>query len=255
MLKAFASVTLALSVLAPGLVAASTDPVSANPNTGASFNRYSYGNNNPYRYTDPDGRDCISNDKTTTCSVKVTGSNIPVKFTVPTPAGWPSKIDSSQSNYHNYDKQVSAGPGSAPKADAIRQAIANDPTPGNDKPASPQGTANNASPRDGLMSIPGRAKDSPVLSYARQDSNGSAITVNVTQPGHPLFPGYVARIVETQGGQSVVHNVGEGTGILQSRFSPFANAINNVWIQQTQDVLQTVPLDFHCLFVTSSLLS
>jgi RHS repeat-associated protein len=34
----------------------SVDPVTANPNTGASFNRYNYANNNPYRFTDPDGR-------------------------------------------------------------------------------------------------------------------------------------------------------------------------------------------------------
>ncbi len=47
---------LALAMLAPTAYA-STDPVQANPNTGESFNRYSYGNNNPYRYTDPDGRE------------------------------------------------------------------------------------------------------------------------------------------------------------------------------------------------------
>lgn len=34
----------------------SSDPVQANPNTGQNFNRYWYGNNNPYRFTDPDGR-------------------------------------------------------------------------------------------------------------------------------------------------------------------------------------------------------
>lgn len=34
----------------------SVDPVQANPNNGANFNRYYYGNNNPYRFTDPDGR-------------------------------------------------------------------------------------------------------------------------------------------------------------------------------------------------------
>ena len=38
----------------------SVDPVAANPNTGASFNRYWYANNNPYKFTDPDGRQsCI----------------------------------------------------------------------------------------------------------------------------------------------------------------------------------------------------
>jgi hypothetical protein len=34
----------------------SIDPVTTDANTGGSFNRYSYANNNPYRYIDPDGR-------------------------------------------------------------------------------------------------------------------------------------------------------------------------------------------------------
>ena len=43
----------------------SRDPVTANPNTGANFNAYWYANNNPYRFTDPDGRAVVglySND-------------------------------------------------------------------------------------------------------------------------------------------------------------------------------------------------
>jgi RHS repeat-associated protein len=34
----------------------SVDPVTADSNTGSNFNRYKYGNNNPYRFIDPDGR-------------------------------------------------------------------------------------------------------------------------------------------------------------------------------------------------------
>lgn len=34
----------------------SVDPVQANANTGASFNRFWYANNNPYLFVDPDGR-------------------------------------------------------------------------------------------------------------------------------------------------------------------------------------------------------
>ena len=34
----------------------SPDPEPTNANTGENFNRYWYANNNPYRYTDPDGR-------------------------------------------------------------------------------------------------------------------------------------------------------------------------------------------------------
>ena len=35
----------------------SEDPVLTDSNTGASFNRYVYASNNPYKYIDPDGRD------------------------------------------------------------------------------------------------------------------------------------------------------------------------------------------------------
>jgi len=34
----------------------SVDPVTTDANTGSSFNRYVYGNNNPYKFKDPDGR-------------------------------------------------------------------------------------------------------------------------------------------------------------------------------------------------------
>lgn len=35
----------------------SADPVDVDPNSGGNFNRYWYANDNPYRYTDPDGRE------------------------------------------------------------------------------------------------------------------------------------------------------------------------------------------------------
>jgi len=34
----------------------SVDPVQADSDTGQNFNRYYYAFNNPYRFTDPDGR-------------------------------------------------------------------------------------------------------------------------------------------------------------------------------------------------------
>ena len=34
----------------------SVDPIAANPSNGASFNRYVYASNNPYKFIDPDGR-------------------------------------------------------------------------------------------------------------------------------------------------------------------------------------------------------
>lgn len=35
------------------------DPVPTDPNTGESFNRYNYAANNPYKFTDPDGRTIV----------------------------------------------------------------------------------------------------------------------------------------------------------------------------------------------------
>jgi RHS repeat-associated protein len=40
----------------------SLDPVATNANTGRSFNRYEYARSNPYKFTDPDGRDAWYNE-------------------------------------------------------------------------------------------------------------------------------------------------------------------------------------------------
>ncbi|MGH8085511.1 MAG: hypothetical protein ACREPV_09575 [Lysobacter sp.] len=55
-------VSVVLVVLAFGASArfVSVDPVQANPNDGQNFNRYYYANNNPYKFTDPDGRQSTS---------------------------------------------------------------------------------------------------------------------------------------------------------------------------------------------------
>lgn len=54
-------VTVALCAIAFNASArfVSSDPVQADPNTGQNFNRYYYANNNPYRFTDPDGRQAL----------------------------------------------------------------------------------------------------------------------------------------------------------------------------------------------------
>ncbi|MFC3655410.1 hypothetical protein FZ025_14700 [Xanthomonas hyacinthi] len=63
-------VTFGLFVVAADASArfVSVDPVQANANNGQDFNRYHYGNNNPYKFTDPDGRavSCANNSCTMT---------------------------------------------------------------------------------------------------------------------------------------------------------------------------------------------
>lgn len=62
-MKRIVQLTLALALFpAASSVSArfvSVDPVQPDPTTGDNFNRYHYGNNNPYKYKDPDGRETI----------------------------------------------------------------------------------------------------------------------------------------------------------------------------------------------------
>lgn len=109
-----------------------------------------------------------------------------------------------------------------------RNAVANDPTPGWNDPATRGGQFNNASPTPLLWWT-----FSPVTSYLMP--NGT--TVNVTMPGHPLHPGYVARVTSSNGDVVTVTNFGEGAGALQSQHSPLAGPINDVWHGQTREIL------------------
>jgi hypothetical protein len=111
----------------------------------------------------------------------------------------------------------------------IEDYIRDHPTPGSPAAATPGGTANNASPSWVPSFMP-----SPVTSYVTT-YNGSQVIVNVTMPGHPLFPGYVARTVDSSG---LINNYGEGSGALQSSYSPFARPINNVWQGLTDDAIK-----------------
>lgn len=60
--------------------------------------------------------------------------------------------------------------------------------------------------------------------------------VNVTQPGHRLHPGYVARSVSSSLGRVTVTNEGEGQSFLQS-FDLLTDPIASVlWGDQTQRI-------------------
>lgn len=56
----------------------SIDPVGVDATTGANFNRYAYANDNPYRYTDPDGRQSDSSGCTGSLTGHCGGENLKV---------------------------------------------------------------------------------------------------------------------------------------------------------------------------------
>jgi len=210
-----------------------SDPIGL----GGGLNTYGYVGGNPLSGIDPYGLDCVAVAGSVTCTAPGGGPTV----TFPRPKDWPDTINSDSSNYHSYNIPV---PLNGADAACAKQGIINNPTPGSPSPASPQGTLNNATPTS-LQSLfntvdfissfgndPGGYNNSPVRSYTTDNGN---TVVNVTQPGHPLHPGYVARTING----SQVNNYGEGTARLQGPYSPLAGQINGVWNDQTQGILDS----------------
>lgn len=201
----------------------SVDPVSASSSTGANFNRYWYADNNPYRYVDPDGRRST-----------VVGNNIQIEpedrtvpsVTIANTVG-ASGVNPSQRHFHQYDVRTPSSLSSQQASAGLNRS----PTPGNDQPASPQGTRNNAGyipPLPGANMVKSFSVPSP------DPSKFTDITVNYTISGeHKLSEGFVIRFGEIgEAGDVTLRSYGEGNNWRQSP------AIEGVWKPQVERVWQ-----------------
>jgi len=206
-----------------------TDPIG----TDGGINIYAYTGDDPINAVDPMGKDCSTSNGFISCS----SSNY--KFTVPvakSPLAWPfngtdaANFTSTDPGYHTYSTPANGGNAINGSTANAYNYVVNNPVPGTHNPATPAGTANDATPFIGNN----YAVISPVMSYTTTNElNGQPIMVNVTLPGHILSPGIVVREVDTDAnGGTIINNWGEGTGALQNPNSPtgFASgAINGVW--------------------------
>lgn len=181
-----------------------------------------YANNNPYANKDPDGRDCVTANGTTTCST----ANYKVAF--PAQKGF-HDFTTNSPNYHAYSVPAPT-PGQTLQQD--RAYLVKNPTPGWPSPATPQGTRNDATPGVGGISP---VSISPVMSFSLTNQlNGQPVVVNVTLPGHPLESGIVVRqATQDANGTTSIQNWGEGTASLQAPGSRTGGPINSVWEHQT----------------------
>lgn len=128
------------------------------------------------------------------------------------------------------------------------QGVIKAPTPGPKdlvRPATPEGTLNEATPEffyRPYLWLTGQLYGTlvnPVTSYLTKDQWGNPIVVNVTQPGHHLSPGYVARYVTSSDKGSPIQNEGEGLGALQGPFAQrlgIADLINNFWRGRANEI-------------------
>lgn len=196
----------------------SVDPKSPKSGDVFGFNRYTYANNNPVTNLDPDGRDCTTANRVTTCFTAV----YRVSF-----AAQPGFKDftTASPNYHFYSVPV-ATPGMTVTQN--QNFLNNNPTPGLSNGASAQGTPNDATPVIGNI-IP--KSISPVMSFQLTNQlDGKPVVVNVTLPGHPLQSGIVVREAQqSSNGSTSIQTWGEGTASLQAPGSLFGKEIDNVW--------------------------
>jgi RHS repeat-associated protein len=84
----------------------STDPVVTNASVGSSFNRFNYANNNPLRYTDPDGREVCG---VTTCERYIAQTIQSASANAATVASVPSVPSDTGESWSNIDGELVAG--------------------------------------------------------------------------------------------------------------------------------------------------
>jgi hypothetical protein len=168
---------------------------------------------------------------------------------LPAPKGFPATIGPESGSHHQY--RYESAPFYNPK-EVMRQAIER-PTFGPsdlNSPATREGTANEATPQPyhtiaeavkaatGMHGLP----LGPVKSHVAEDQHGNTVVVNVTEPGHVLFPGYVVHsIVKSDDGSYRLVTEGEGLGLLQSKQAP--EKLRDIINRQTWEEYQKEILD------------
>ena len=214
----------------------SVDPVMANSSTGGNFNRYWYANNNPYLYSDPDGRRAtVSGNQILIQPEDSTMPAVPIPNTVGASGVGPDRMF-----FHDYHIST---PSSSNNPTAVGAAFANNPTPGQGDYASPQGTLNNVGHLP--MQLDFGVNMVRSFTVASPDpSQFTDITVNYTVSGaHVLEEGFVMQFGQIlSSGQISNTTYGEGNALIQGNWnkSLWGPPLRQVWEQNHKEVNEKV---------------
>ncbi len=186
-------------------------------------NAYGYAANDPLRAVDPKGlRTIIVGDS---IQIRPEDPSVP-PVDIPNTVG-ASGFDANHFNFHYYDVRTAT----TLNACQVGQSLRNNPTPGNDTPASTNGSRNNAGP------IPFHGDNNWVRSFYIPSPNPEIwtdITVNYTISGeHGLHEGYVMRYGQISGDGSIaMRSYGEGEDAAQNML------LQSIWGPRVEDVWQ-----------------
>jgi hypothetical protein len=185
------------------------DPAGPKDGDPSQFGRYAYASNDPVGNIDPDGRR----------ATVVNGAIViqPEDHNVPNVA-IPNTVGATGVAPGLFFHEYLTGIATKLTLDQAGNGLKNNPTPGDDSPASPGGTLNN------VGALPPLSENNFVRSFSvtsPDPSKFSNITVNYTEQGeHSLSEGFVMRYAEAQNdGSVVIQNYGEGNSIYQSAFT------------------------------------
>jgi uncharacterized protein RhaS with RHS repeats len=171
------------------------------------LNLYAYTGNDPVNATDPTGLECIPNGDVLICDPP--GDEIGA-YTIPRPPNHPG-IPASDDNYDSYVTGASTSDTSPSLVGLATNEMINNPTPGDDSPASAAGTRNEAG-----ISPPLPGGDQ-VFSYTTTDSNGNTVVSNLSIPGEHVFhPAVVSQVVVQDATGTHMIVVGESTSRIHS---------------------------------------
>jgi RHS repeat-associated protein len=214
----------------------SVDSVAADPSSGGNFNRYWYGNNNPYRFTDPDGR------RSTVESGRIKID--PEDKAVP-PVSLPNNVGAKGVSFpsmwsHKYEVPTNT---KLTNAKAVGDAFARNPTPGIDHKASPQGTVNNVGHLPYMLFDGGTNLVRSYLIRSPDTSRFTDIIVNYTIAGeHSMGEGFVMGFGAIHADKSItLMSYGEGNAFKQSMFLEgiWRAPVDKVWQENHQEIIRS----------------